>query len=199
MIDTHSNRPRQPGSTLSLKNTLRSLNADLGCTWHCSGNDAFGTLLTLQLLLQPEDTQVPVVGTVQKSRRHNSAPGININTSLGSGYLTPTSRSPGGPALASPILRCGYVEEPETLTHGRSQQAIEPCRRIGRGIRQEQQLRVRSSFTRDGTNSTTVSGGTKMDVQRDLLTDRRVSHRSSMEVLRLGANRLEQLKVAGQM
>ncbi|KAF8572655.1 hypothetical protein K439DRAFT_1283613, partial [Ramaria rubella] len=51
MIDTQTNKSRHPGTTLSLKNALRSLSAELGCTWHCSGNDAFGALLLLQLLL----------------------------------------------------------------------------------------------------------------------------------------------------
>jgi hypothetical protein len=192
MLDTHTNKPRQPGTTLSLKNTLRSLNADLGCTWHCSGNDAFGTLLALQLLLQPEDTQVPVARPVKRSARHNPTPGMTINTTLGPGYLTPTSRSPG--ALSPSRLTSGYMEESEAPTHGRSQQGNERVRSLGRGIRQAQQMHTRSSFIKDG--STTANEGSDTEMQGRPRTGGRVSKRSSLvpiEVLRLGANRLSQI------
>ncbi|KAF8586075.1 hypothetical protein K439DRAFT_982135 [Ramaria rubella] len=59
MIDTQTNKPHYPGTTLSLKNALRSLSEELGCTWHCSGNNAFGALPPLQLL-QLEGTKIEI-------------------------------------------------------------------------------------------------------------------------------------------
>ena len=52
MLD-HSGQLRQPGSTLSLGNLLRSLNMEIQCTLHNSGNDAYMALLAMQMLLDP--------------------------------------------------------------------------------------------------------------------------------------------------
>lgn len=57
---------RQQGSTLSLGNLLRTLNVDIQCALHNSGNDAFLALLALQLLLDP--TGVPMPVPVKKTR-----------------------------------------------------------------------------------------------------------------------------------
>ncbi|KAF8515802.1 hypothetical protein BU17DRAFT_6856, partial [Hysterangium stoloniferum] len=60
MLNPATNQPRQRGTTLSLSGTLRSLlHADLGCRWHCSGNDAFGTLLALQSLFREHELADP--------------------------------------------------------------------------------------------------------------------------------------------
>ncbi|KZS93376.1 hypothetical protein SISNIDRAFT_549743 [Sistotremastrum niveocremeum HHB9708] len=58
---------RQQGSTLSLGNLLRTLNVDIQCALHNSGNDAFLALLALQLLLDPTGVPMPVP---MKKTRH---------------------------------------------------------------------------------------------------------------------------------
>ncbi|CAG7853858.1 SubName: Full=Uncharacterized protein {ECO:0000313/EMBL:CCA70136.1} [Serendipita indica DSM 11827] len=55
--DTATRQSRQAGSTLSLSNLLRSLNADTATfRFHNSGNDSFGALMCLQLLLEQNTT-----------------------------------------------------------------------------------------------------------------------------------------------
>jgi hypothetical protein len=61
MLDSKTSKPRAPGSTLSLENLLRSLNADVPCARHNAGNDAFMSLVALQLLLDPENTKLPTI------------------------------------------------------------------------------------------------------------------------------------------
>ncbi|KAF8633587.1 hypothetical protein AX15_001380 [Amanita polypyramis BW_CC] len=79
MVDPRTNNPRSPSSTLSLENLLRSFNSLLtasggsdnrhnspgpvqlpNCILHNSGNDALMCLFSLQMLLDPLGTQVPV-------------------------------------------------------------------------------------------------------------------------------------------
>ncbi|KAJ6510384.1 hypothetical protein C8R45DRAFT_963918 [Mycena sanguinolenta] len=108
-------KPRGHGSTLSLENLLRSLpspsdphshNPALqtqvlvpgqfpqpgamvpGVVLHNSGNDAFMCLYALQLLLQPEGTQAPVVQKKKAVRpaftqMHNSMSSLGINGGAG--------------------------------------------------------------------------------------------------------------------
>ncbi|KIJ53700.1 hypothetical protein M422DRAFT_73927 [Sphaerobolus stellatus SS14] len=59
MVDGRTGIPRKPSTILSLKNTLRSLYANLACEWNCSGNDAFACLLVLQLLVNSDAIQIP--------------------------------------------------------------------------------------------------------------------------------------------
>ena len=192
MIDTHTNKARQPGTNLSLKNILGSLNADIGCTWHCSGNDAFGMLLALQLLLQPENTQIPVVKPIKRSPTQNPLQGLTVNTTLGSGYITPTSRSPIGavPTLPRPIT--AYFEYPEAPSRGYGQQGSGQRRSPGRGTPQPQQPEARSPFLRGGALSIPVNDATQAGAQDSFRTGVRTSNRSPIEVLRLGGSRIIQ-------
>lgn len=59
MIDAKTGQPRAPGSTLSLESTLRSLGLGTHAPLHNAGNDAYLTLLALQLLLDPSHTAIP--------------------------------------------------------------------------------------------------------------------------------------------
>lgn len=52
-------KPRSQESTLSLVNLLQSLGVDIQCALNNSGNDAFLSLLGLQLLIDPEHTKIP--------------------------------------------------------------------------------------------------------------------------------------------
>jgi len=69
MTDPKTNKPRMPGSTLSLENLVRSLHVDLPCQLHNSGNDAFMCLFALQKLLDPENTQPPTATRVVRNGR----------------------------------------------------------------------------------------------------------------------------------
>ena len=82
MLDSKTGQPRAQGSTLSLDNLLRSLNTDIPCARHNAGNDAFLSLVALQLLLEPENTKLPTVkqrigrpGTL--TSRQNSAGAVS--------------------------------------------------------------------------------------------------------------------------
>lgn len=85
-----SGKPRSEESTLSLANMLLSIGANVQCTMHNAGNDAFMTLLALQLLLEPENTKIPVIR------------GRNPHTAT---MIRNPSRSPAGlPTLAFPTM-----------------------------------------------------------------------------------------------
>lgn len=88
MPDPKTNKPRAPGSTLSLENLLRSLPAEIPCQLHNSGNDALMCLFALQKLLDPENTKVPT-----KVRPTPSAGGPPVGVKA-------LNRIIGGPGLA---------------------------------------------------------------------------------------------------
>ncbi|EPT03400.1 hypothetical protein FOMPIDRAFT_1014675 [Fomitopsis schrenkii] len=67
VMETASGRPRERGNTLSLCNTLKSLDVAAGCKLHNAGNDAMLCLLAFQLLLEPE-TEIPSPCKRQKAR-----------------------------------------------------------------------------------------------------------------------------------
>lgn len=161
MLDAH-NKARHPGTTLSLQNMLRSLNADIGCTWHCSGNDAFGTLLALQLLLQPENTQIPVIEPVKRTLQGR---GLTIKTSFGSGYLTPSSRSPIGASSPLPRQTGAYLGSLETLSPEKSQQGSSHRKSSGRSTPQPQQIEIRSPLLRESALSVTITDANQTNVQ----------------------------------
>jgi hypothetical protein len=71
MIDPKTNKPRRPGTTLSLENVIRTLPVDVPCQYHNSGNDAFMCLFALQKLLDPENTEAPVP---KKTKNPRSGP-----------------------------------------------------------------------------------------------------------------------------
>ena len=83
-----SGQPRTQGSTLSLTNLLLSLGVDIQCQLHNAGNDAFMTLLALQLLLEPHNTQLPSM------RGRPTQPGMMIPRT------TTRSPAPGVPMIA---------------------------------------------------------------------------------------------------
>jgi len=70
-----SGKPRDKASQLSLTNMLQSLGVDVQPVMHNAGNDAFMSLLGLQLLLDPENTKIP------NMRGRNSRPGMMRNSS----------------------------------------------------------------------------------------------------------------------
>ena len=179
---------------MSLKNTLGSLNADLGCKWHCSGNDAFGTLLALQLLLHPADTQIPVVRPIK--RNPTRTPGGGVNTTLGVGHLTPSPRSPRGAPLPPSRLMSGYSENFEAPAQGSLQQGNATRRTPGHSTRQLQQVEPRTSPVGGDALAKASNEAAKADVHGALRTNGRSSKRNSLvpvEVFRMGANRLSQL------
>ena len=52
-------RLREDPGQLSLTALLRSLGVNIKCTMHNAGNDAYASLLALQLLLDPRPTPIP--------------------------------------------------------------------------------------------------------------------------------------------
>lgn len=58
-MTTQSGKPRAPSNIISLERLLKSLDVAIGCKLHNAGNDAMLCLLALQLLLEPEGTQMP--------------------------------------------------------------------------------------------------------------------------------------------
>lgn len=59
MVDVQSGKARAPKTMISLAAVFRSLTIDIQCTFHNSGNDAFLSLLALQLLLDKDNTKLP--------------------------------------------------------------------------------------------------------------------------------------------
>lgn len=117
-----SGRLREHGTTLSLTNMLRSLGVNIQCTMHNSGNDAFMTLVGLQLLLDPENTKVPVpkavrdmcpIGTPRSATRSPSGlPSITLAPTPPVGF--PVGKRPsnsGSPSSQSPRTPDGYFDQ----------------------------------------------------------------------------------------
>jgi hypothetical protein len=97
MTDVKTGKPRSNGSVLSLDNVLRSLGVDVQCTLHNSGNDAFLTMLALQLLVAPEGVNIPPAVGLGGLRRVSTMPMVS----------TP---SPGLPAsFIPPIVHPGFL------------------------------------------------------------------------------------------
>jgi hypothetical protein len=87
MIDPQTGKARAPKTMISLATVFRSLSVDVQCTFHNSGNDAFFSLLALQLLLDKDNTRIPQM----RGRA------TNMHSMASSG-----SRSPA-PILAVPV------------------------------------------------------------------------------------------------
>ncbi|KAI0936891.1 hypothetical protein AcV5_004919 [Taiwanofungus camphoratus] len=117
-----SGRLREHGTTLSLTNMLRSLGVNIQCTMHNSGNDAFMTLVGLQLLLDPENTKVPIpkavrdmcpIGTPRSATRSPSGlPSITLAPTPPVGF--PVGKRPsnsGSPSSQSPRTPDGYFDQ----------------------------------------------------------------------------------------
>jgi hypothetical protein len=59
MIDPQSGKPRAPKTMISLSAVFHSLGVEVQCAFHNAGNDAFLSLLALQLLLDKDNTRMP--------------------------------------------------------------------------------------------------------------------------------------------
>lgn len=127
MTDGNTTQPRTPGSSLSLGNMIRSQGINPSAILHNAGNDAFFALLSLQLFLDPKNTNIPplagqslfpratppnMLGTMPPTslsspvvstfptgymRPSSTSPAALFN----SGYFTPQKQSPGFPQMSS--------------------------------------------------------------------------------------------------
>ncbi|KAJ7598619.1 hypothetical protein C8J56DRAFT_914532 [Mycena floridula] len=115
MLDPKTNKPRLPGTTLSLENLLRSftipplydsngaqptstapkplLTTLPNCTMHNSGNDAFMCLFALQMLLEPEGTVAPTMKKGFVGKPGTSA--LHMGPTLMGGLTPPAMFSAG--------------------------------------------------------------------------------------------------------
>jgi hypothetical protein len=99
MLDSRTGAVRDAGSTLSLSNIIRSMGVDIRATLNNAGNDAFLTLLALQMLLDPKRTVVPSAAGLTSPTRAQ-APTIQFpagNAGILNGMFT-TVPSPSSPA-----------------------------------------------------------------------------------------------------
>lgn len=126
MVDSYG-KPRAPKTTISLPAALTSLGVDTRWSFHNSGNDAFSSLLLLQMLIDRGNTKPPMPAIPRRGRNlgidtprartlstglmgipmQNSLPVISTNASTpsrgtGGNYLTPNEfgsfrRTPGRP------------------------------------------------------------------------------------------------------
>ncbi|GJE89548.1 hypothetical protein PsYK624_056510 [Phanerochaete sordida] len=111
-----SGKPRAKGSTLSLANLVQSLGVDVQVPMQNAGNDAFLTLLALQLLLDPEQTKVPNLRgrSVRQTIMRNASRGPVGMTAM---PMTPTM-VPGIPMAPSMVGMYGLpVPSPVLYAH----------------------------------------------------------------------------------
>lgn len=123
-----SGQPRAQSSALSLTNLLLSLGVDIQCQMHNSGNDAFMTLLALQLLMDPHNTKIPSTRgramqpgmMIPRTSSKSPGPGVPMialsssmpGVSAFSGFLSPVAPGFPSPVHSSP--------DPETAANWRS-------------------------------------------------------------------------------
>ena len=134
MLDPKTNKSRQPGSTLSLENLLRSFvthpispegQGDGGAgmdgaggtsviipnvVMHNAGNDALMSLFALQMMLEPTLTKAPTVVVKQRHIRPGYVPnpavmGMGVSNSL---PVMPVSMSMSM-SMPPPIMSNGYL------------------------------------------------------------------------------------------
>lgn len=75
MVDAHGT-PRAPKTMISLPAALASLGVDAGWRFHNSGNDAFSYLLVLQMLIDRDNTKLPMPTTPHRGKNlDTSTPG----------------------------------------------------------------------------------------------------------------------------
>jgi hypothetical protein len=118
MMDGKSGSPREPGSTLSLGNMLRSLGVDLRATLHNAGNDAFLALLALQIFVDPKHTAVPPTAGVMVRA---PAPNIQIPTATGGGMaanMYSVVPSPSMPVFNPGLAMASSTPSPSGLAAG---------------------------------------------------------------------------------
>lgn len=99
MLDAKTNTERQPGSTCSLENVVRSFASKDGIVlpnvkFHNAGNDAFMCLFALQMLIDPAGVKAPTVkrftpisGTMPMTKTP-MPPALMIPYTFHSGYAT---------------------------------------------------------------------------------------------------------------
>ncbi|KAJ4476730.1 hypothetical protein J3R30DRAFT_3488559 [Lentinula aciculospora] len=96
MVDPKTNQQRQPGSTLSLENLLRSFAMSSQSDsivlphvqFHNSGNDALMCLFALQMLLDRTGVRVPT--PKRSNKNYNYSRGINTGLGLTTPMTTPS-------------------------------------------------------------------------------------------------------------
>ena len=123
-----SGQPRTQGSTLSLMNLLLSLGVDIQCQMHNSGNDAYMTLLALQLLLDPHNTKIPSMRgrathpgmMISRATSRSPAPGVPMmSLSASMPVLAPFGFSPVVPSIGFPSPGSSSPD-PENATNWRN-------------------------------------------------------------------------------
>lgn len=112
-----SGKPRAKGSTLSLANLVQSLGVDVQVPLHNAGNDAFLTLLALQLLLDPEQTKVPNLRgrTVQQNIMRNAS-----RAPVGMAAMPMTPPMVPGMPMAPPMVAMYGLQVPSPMLYAHS-------------------------------------------------------------------------------
>jgi hypothetical protein len=122
-MDSMLSAPRQMGSMLSLSNLVASLDVDISrFVFHNSGNDAYATLLALQLLLEPNTDLGSFKGKAHVNSAHS--PPQSSPDSLSRGGLGPRYSATGNATKDTKLNNDSWAKEPFSL----------PPRRGSRGM-----------------------------------------------------------------
>lgn len=154
--------PRSQDSTLSLTNMLKSLGADMQWTLQNSGNHAFLTLLGFQLLIDGENTRVPVIRNPNSAgiiKHHSWGPGnvpaITFNPSLPVPIVTPYGVVPAPSPVMFPGLSPDLLMERDNSnpssrrSSGYYPNGAERQRRLSSGFSPGPPLRARKESNGD--------------------------------------------------
>ena len=152
--------PRSQDSTLTLVNMLQSLGVDVQCIMQNAGNHAFMCLLGFQLLIDGENTKIPVVRGTNAAPgmiKHNSwAPGsvptIAFNPSLPIPMVTPYGVVPAPSPVMFPGLSPDMLMERDSNPSSRRNSSYVPSggerqRKLSSGLSPDPQLRSRKEST----------------------------------------------------
>jgi hypothetical protein len=129
IVDPHTSLSRQPGTTLSLANLLRSLSVDISqIVFHNSGNDAFAALVSLQLLLEPDtDTKLKKA----REARDEEAP---LSPASPKAPLSPP-RPVGDPSEYPPVVPSGIARVvPASPVETSTRPAVEPLQPVAPAV-----------------------------------------------------------------
>jgi hypothetical protein len=131
MTDGNTTQPRTPGSSLSLGNMIRSQGINPSATLHNAGNDAFFALLSLQMFLDPKNTNIPpmagqsLLPRATPPNMHGTMPTASLSSPVVSmfptGYIRPSSTSPAA------LFNGGYFT-PQRQAPGLPQMSSMPSR-----------------------------------------------------------------------
>lgn len=142
-----SGQPRSQSSTLSLTNLLLSLGVDIQCQMHNAGNDAFMTLLALQLLLDPHNTKIPVTRAIPmpppmlipRAASRSPGPGVpmiavspsipGLSPWMPAGFASPALSSSPDPDVVTSRRSSGYFPPAQPLAS-----SMNGRRRMGSGL-----------------------------------------------------------------